>query len=78
LFSVIPVVDQQIEIPPELYISYAMSDERKASIGNGRINGFFDANVENLGRDHQIKDERFTQFGDLNIDEGDDAAPYQF
>jgi len=55
-----------------------MSDERKASIGNGRINGFFDANVENLGRDHQIKDERFTQFGDLNIDEGDDAAPYQF
>jgi hypothetical protein len=48
------VVDQfqQINIPPEVYISYAMNEEKKATIGNGRINGYFDATVENLGREH--------------------------
>ena len=55
-----------------------MSEERTASIGDGRITGYFDANVENIGRDHKIKEERYTQFGDLEIDESENGAPYQF
>ena len=79
MLSLIPIVDfKDVKIPPQLFISYAMSEERKASIKNNRINGFFDANVENIGRDHEIEDERYNLFGDLEIEDDENSAPYQF
>ena len=75
-FNVLPVIGQQIQIPSDTFITYAMCDERRAAIEEGRINAYFPGDVRNMEESHRIKEEKYTRWGDLNLDPN--GAPFQF
>lgn len=75
-FNILPVVGQEIYIPHETFVSYAMCDERRANIENGRINAYFTGDIINMEYSHLIKDDKYLQQGDLDLDMN--GAPYQF
>lgn len=73
-FNVLPVIDQEITIPSKTYVSYAMCDDRRANIENGRINAYFTGNVMNVEPHHRINEHKYHRVGDLNLDPN--GAPY--
>jgi hypothetical protein len=55
-FNLLPVVDQEITIPKDTFVSYAMCDKKRADIKDKRINGYFTGKVMNVENTHIIKD----------------------
>lgn len=65
-----------VSIPDDIYISYAMPDDDRAKIENGRIQGYFAADIHGIDKGHHIRDIKYMKDGDLKLDQN--GAPYQF
>jgi len=63
-----------VEIPDDLWMSYAMPDDNRAKIENHRMTAYFAADIHGIDKRHHIRDIHYVRDGDLQID--DNGAPF--
>lgn len=54
-----------VSIPEDIWVSYAMPDDNRAKIENGRIQCYFEADIHGIDKGHHIRDPKYIRDGDL-------------
>lgn len=57
-----------IKVPHDTYINYAIADDNRARIDDGRLTGYFVGDILGLNDAQKIKDPKFQKIGNLNVD----------